>query len=192
MVGPYLALLVVVALQRMGELVVARRNGAFALAHGAVEAGRGHYKAMVALHVFLLVGSALEVVLLHRPFDPAVAAPLCGVLLLAQAVRVWSMKTLGRSWTTRVYVIPGSRRVTTGPYRFLRHPNYLAVVAEGVALPLIHGAWMTALVFSLLNAWLLGVRIRCEEHALASLASGADPHAESRGFSTPPDALEER
>jgi methyltransferase len=188
----YLGLLLLVALQRLGELVVSRRNAAWVLERGAVEAGGGHYPAMVALHVFLLVGSGLEVVLLHRPFDPVLAVPLCGVLVGAQGVRMWCMKALGRRWTTRVYVIPGAPVVTTGPYRFLRHPNYLAVAAEGLALPLIHGAWITALIFSLGNAWLLAVRIRCEERTLAALASGVEARAERSPLLPKPRALENR
>ncbi|MEO1172759.1 MAG: isoprenylcysteine carboxylmethyltransferase family protein, partial [Myxococcota bacterium] len=89
-------------------------------------------------------------------------------VLLAQGLRYWVIGTLGPMWNVRVIVIPGAAVVTAGPYRWLRHPNYLAVVLEGICLPLVHGAWITALAFSAANAWLLRVRIRCEEQALSA------------------------
>ncbi|HET6732675.1 isoprenylcysteine carboxylmethyltransferase family protein, partial [Mycobacterium sp.] len=95
--------------------------------------------------------------------------PMLGVVLAAQALRWWCIGTLGRQWNTRVVVVPGASRVSRGPYRVVPHPNYVAVVTEGAALPLVHSAWITALVFSVLNAALLRTRIRVENEALASL-----------------------
>jgi methyltransferase len=124
---------------------------------------------MVALHGGLLVGCLLEPIALHRPFLPALGWPMLVVVLAAQGLRWWCITTLGRQWNTRVVVVPDAPRVTSGPYRFFSHPNYVAVVAEGVALPLVHTAWITALLFAVLNAALLRTRIRVENAALARL-----------------------
>ena len=131
----------------------------WSLEHGGVERGQGHYPAMVVLHTGLLVGCLAEVWLADRPFDPALGWTMLVVVVAAQALRWWCIRTLGPRWNTQVVVVPGLPLVTGGPYRILRHPNYVAVVAEGVALPLVHSAWLTALVFTVLNAWLLTVRI---------------------------------
>ena len=128
-----------------------------------------HYPAMVALHTGLLAGCLIEVIALHRPFIPALGWPMLAIVLAAQGLRWWCIATLGRQWNTRVIVIPGASRVADGPYRFMSHPNYVAVVAEGIALPLVHTAWITAIVFSVLNAALLRTRIKVENAALASL-----------------------
>jgi methyltransferase len=128
---------------------------------------------MVVLHVGLLVGALAEVWLLDRPFVPWLGWPMLALVLGAQALRWWCIGTLGRQWNARVIVVPGARRVTSGPYRWMRHPNYVAVVVEGFALPLVHSAWVTAAVFSLANAVLLTVRLRDEERALAHLHDAA-------------------
>jgi methyltransferase len=106
---------------------------------------------------------------LHRPFIPALGWPMLAIVLAAQGLRWWCIATLGRQWNTRVIVIPSASRVADGPYRFMSHPNYVAVVAEGIALPLVHTAWITAIVFSVLNAALLRKRVKVENAALASL-----------------------
>jgi methyltransferase len=121
---------------------------------------------MVALHSMLLVGAATEVMVADRPFVPALGWPMLGLVVAAQVLRWWCIRTLGRRWSTRVVVVPGLPLVDTGPYRVLRHPNYLAVVVEGIALPLVHSAWVTAAVFTALNLALLRVRVRVEETAL--------------------------
>ena len=167
----YLFLVAVVALERLYELRLSRRNIATAMAQGAVEHGQGHYRWMVLLHSALLVAAPAEAVFLARPMLPALAWPMVACLLLAQALRYWAIHSLGRRWNVRVVVLPGAVALRRGPYRWMRHPNYLAVVIEIAALPLLHSAWLTALVFSTLNAWLLRVRIRCEEAALAAHAS---------------------
>ncbi|MFJ1910994.1 isoprenylcysteine carboxyl methyltransferase family protein [Streptomyces sp. NPDC088147] len=171
----YTALVLAVGAERVAELVVARRNTRWSLARGAVERGRGHYPPMVALHTLLLLGCLAEVWLADRPFDPALGWPMAAVVLAAQALRWWCIRTLGPRWNTRVLVVPGLPLVTGGPYRLLRHPNYVAVAAEGIALPLVHGAWITALLFTVFNAVLLTIRIRCENRALDSAAAGARP-----------------
>ena len=166
----YVLLVAAVGVERLVELVVARRNLAWSRERGGVEVGASHYPAMVVLHTGLLVGCLAEVFLLHRPFIPALGWPMLAVVVAAQVLRWWCIRTLGRQWNTRVVVIPGAQRVTGGPYRLIPHPNYVAVVAEGIALPLVHTAWITALVFTALNAALLHRRIGIENSALARLA----------------------
>ena len=163
----YLGLVAVVVVARFVELGVAQRHLAWARERGGVETGAGHYPYMVALHSALLAGCVVEVLVADRPFLPWLGWPMLGLLLAAHALRWWCIRTLGPQWNTRVIRVPGQPLVTGGPYRWLRHPNYVAVVAEGVALPLVHSAWVTALVFTLLNAWLLRVRIGVENGALA-------------------------
>ncbi|MFE1335893.1 isoprenylcysteine carboxyl methyltransferase family protein [Streptomyces microflavus] len=165
----YTALVLAVAVERLAELVVARRNTRWSLARGGTEAGSAHYPAMVVLHTALLAGCLTEVHLADRPFLPAVGWTMVAVVVAAQLLRWWCITTLGPRWNTRVIVVPGLPLVSGGPYRLLRHPNYVAVAAEGIALPLVHGAWVTALVFTLLNGVLMAVRIRCEDEALARL-----------------------
>ncbi len=169
--GAYTVLIGLVALERLAELVVSQRNLRWSRQRGGVETGAGHYPAMVVLHTGLLAGCLAEVWLADRPFLPGLGWPMLAVVLAAQALRWWCIATLGPQWNTRVVVVPGADRVSTGPYRFLAHPNYVAVVAEGVALPLVHTAWLTALVFTVLNALLLRVRLRTESGALALLGS---------------------
>jgi methyltransferase len=162
----YLGLLLLVAVERGAELLLSARNRRLAQTRGGVESGQGHYPAMALLHALLLVACAVEVLVLQRPFPGALGWLALAVVLGAQGLRYWAIATLGWRWNTRIVVVPGAAPITGGPYRFVRHPNYLAVIAEMAALPLVHGAWLTALVFSLGNAWLLKVRIRAEEQAL--------------------------
>jgi methyltransferase len=165
----YLVLLLAVSAERVAELVVSQRNLAWSRARSGVEFGARHYPLMVVLHVGLLAGCLIEAP--RRDFLPALGWPMLAVVLAAQGLRWWCIGTLGRQWNTRVVVVPGAGRVAGGPYRWLNHPNYLAVVLEGVALPLVHTAWLTALVFTVLNAALLRVRIGVENRALAELAA---------------------
>jgi methyltransferase len=165
----YVVLVAAVALERVAELVVSRRNAAWSLQRGGVEYGARHYPAMVVLHTALLAACLLEVLGAGRPFVPALGWPMLLVVVASQALRWWCITTLGHQWNTRVIVVPGLRLVARGPYRRLRHPNYVAVVAEGIALPLVHSAWVTALCFTALNAVLLRVRISTENAALDSL-----------------------
>jgi methyltransferase len=162
-------LIIAVAVERSAELVIANRNLSWSRARGGAEFGARHYPVMVVLHTGLLVGCLVEAIALHRPFIPALGWTMVAVVVAAQGLRWWCIATLGPQWNTRVVVIPGAARVASGPYRFLPHPNYVAVIAEGVALPLVHTAWITALVFSVLNGALLRSRIKVENAALASL-----------------------
>jgi len=161
------------ALERLAELVVSARNARWSFARGGVETGRGHFPAMVALHTGLLVACVVEVNVADRPFIPWVGWPAFVLVLASQALRWWCIASLGPRWNTRVIVVPGLPLVEGGPYRFFSHPNYVAVVLEGIALPLVHDAWVTALVFTVLNAvLLLRFRLPAEERALDAL-----PHA---------------
>jgi methyltransferase len=163
----YALLIAAVAVERVAELVVSQRNLSWSRARGGVEFGARHYPAMVALHSALLVGALVEA--FYRPFEPVLGWPMLVIVLAAQGLRWWCIATLGRQWNTRVVVIPDAARITGGPYRFFSHPNYVAVVVEGIALPLVHTAWLTAVVFTALNAVVLRTRIGVENAALASL-----------------------
>jgi methyltransferase len=163
-------LIALVAVERLAELVVSRRNLRWSLAHGGIEYGHSHYPYMVALHVFLLVGSLVEVWVWRPALIPALSISMLALVLASQALRWWCITTLGRQWNTLVVIVPGMQRITSGPYRWMKHPNYVAVVIEGFALPLVGSAWVTATVFTLLNVPLLAVRLRVERTALASLA----------------------
>ena len=155
-----------VGLERLAELVVSRRNAAWAFERGGVEEGRSHYPVMVVLHTGFLVAMLVEAWVVRPEVPAALAWSMLALVVAAQALRWWCIATLGHRWNTRVIVVPGLPLVTTGPYRWFSHPNYVAVVAEGLALPLVHTAWTTAVLFTVLNAVLLRVRIRTEDAAL--------------------------
>ncbi len=165
----FTVLIGLVALERVAELVVSTRNVRWSKARGGVEVGQRHYLFMVLLHTALLVGVVVEVWAADRPFLPVLGWTMFALVLASQALRWWCISTLGRQWNTRVVVVPGLARVEGGPYRWLPHPNYVAVVVEGLVLPLVHSAWVTALVFTLANLVLLRHRIRVEETALHQL-----------------------
>lgn len=154
--------LALVTAQRLGELVLADRNTRQLRRQGAVETGAGHYPFIIALHAGWLLGLWV----LAR--DRSVNLPLLTVFVALQAARVWVIATLGPRWTTRIITLPGVPLVRKGPYRFLSHPNYAVVVAEIALLPLAFGLWGYAVVFTLLNAAMLWVRIRSESGALAA------------------------
>ena len=180
----FTVLVVLVGLERLAELVVSKRNAAWSKEQGGVETGFSHYPFMVVLHTGLLVGALVEAYARRPDVPSALAWSMLVVVLLTQALRWWCIATLGRRWNTRVIIVPGLAPVTGGPYRLLRHPNYLAVVVEGLALPLVAGAWLTATAFTLLNLPLLSVRLRCENAALAR--SAASPAVVSSASATPP------
>ncbi|MET3566605.1 alkylresorcinol O-methyltransferase [Leifsonia sp. 98AMF] len=165
----YTVLVLATGAERIAELIVSTRNAKWSFARGGVEFGKGHFPPMVALHTGLLLACLAEVWFADRPFLPWLGWPMLVLVLASQALRWWCIATLGPRWNTRVIVVRDLPLVTGGPYRWLKHPNYVAVVVEGFALPLVHTAWITALVFTVLNAWLLVVRIRCENRALATV-----------------------
>ena len=168
---PYAALVAAVGVERLAELAVSRRNAVAMLARGGREYGSGHYPVMVALHTGLLAGSLAEVVLAKRRFVPAVGWPALAAVGAAQSLRWWCIASLGQQWNTRVIVSRSVPLVSRGPYRWLRHPNYVAVVVEGLALPLVASAWITAATFTSLNAAVLAVRLRVENAALREAGS---------------------
>lgn len=155
-----LILLALVTLERLGELVLARRNTAALLACGGREVGAGHYPLIVGLHAAWLAG-----LWLLAPGEP-VRWGFVGLFAVLQALRFWVLATLCRRWTTRIIVVPGETLVARGPYRFLSHPNYVVVVGEIACLPLVFGLVGYALLFSILNGAVLWLRIRAENEAL--------------------------
>jgi methyltransferase len=164
----YLILLAVIAGERGFELILSRRNARRAFDRGGIEVGQSHYSAIVIFHVLFLVSCAIESLIRQRPFAGAIATLALSGTIAAQSLRYWAVRALGERWNTRVIVVPGQAPVTSGPFRYLRHPNYLAVVMELACLPMIRGLWITALGFSVGNAVLLSIRIPIEEHALGA------------------------
>ncbi|MGH3273192.1 MAG: isoprenylcysteine carboxyl methyltransferase family protein [Streptosporangiaceae bacterium] len=163
----YFTVLATICLERVAELAVSQRHAAASLARGGAESGRRHFPAMVALHAALIAGCWIEPIVTHATFIPALGWPMIAVVIAANVLRWWCIATLGPRWSARVIVLPGEPLVRTGPYRWFAHPNYVAVIVEGAALPLAGSAWITAAAFTILNAALLTVRIRCEAQALA-------------------------
>lgn len=157
----FLGLWLVLVLQRLDEVRRARLNTAALLRQGAREFAGAHYPLMVALHTLWFAAWLIEVILSGAAWNPVWWAPA----LAGQILRGWTRATLGRRWTTRILVLAGEQPCRRGPFVWLRHPNYLGVVLELLAFPMLVGAWRTALVFTLLNAALLGWRIRQEELA---------------------------
>ncbi|OEF96680.1 isoprenylcysteine carboxyl methyltransferase family protein [Desulfuribacillus alkaliarsenatis] len=165
-----IGLLIVVILQRIGELQIAARNEQWMREQGAVEHGKEHYKYIVMMHVLFFVSLLTEVIASGAELATWWWIPFV-LFMLAQALRFWTIRSLGQYWNTKILVIPNAERVNRGPYRFIRHPNYLIVALEIIAIPLIFQAFITAAVFTVLNAWiLLYVRIPAEEKALRLLA----------------------
>ena len=160
MIWASFAILCFVTLQRIGELALSRRNTKKLLAQGAYEVAPEHYPFLVLLHA-----SWLGVLWFFGPGPPIHLFPLA-LFILLQLGRVWVIATLGERWTTRIIILPGAPLVTSGPYRWVNHPNYLIVIGEFAVLPLVFGLPMVAIIFSVLNAAMLAVRIRAENLAL--------------------------
>ncbi len=162
----YYLFIALIGAERLVELVVSRRNATWSFARGGREFGRGHYPVMVGMHAALLLSCVAEVFFAHRPFIPALGWPMVAVVAASTAVRWWCATTLGKHWNPRLIIVPGAELVRSGPYRWVHHPNYMAVAAEVAALPLVHSAWLTAIVFTIANAAVLRVRISAENRAL--------------------------
>lgn len=162
----YTVLIAAFAIERLVEVRISLNNARLSFSRGGVEHGQGHYPLMVVVHTLFLLSCVAEVWWLERPFWPLLGVPMLVLCGLTQALRWWVIQTLGWRWNTRVIVVPGLAPVTEGPFRYLHHPNYLAVIIEMAALPLVHGAFLTAIVFSLLNALVLWLRLRVENRVL--------------------------
>jgi len=173
-VGALVAFVAFYVIQRFGELAISSQNARLLLARGAREHGREHLPMIIVLHTLFPLALVAEVLLLGA--RPGALTPLWGGLFVAaQGLRWAAMRALGDRWSTRVLVLPGAPLVGHGPYRWLRHPNYVAVVIELLAAPLMFGAWRTAAAFSAANLLALRVRIRCEERALADAVGRRAP-----------------
>jgi len=156
-------LIALIVIQRLVELAIARINTRRLLAEGGEEIGAGHYPLIVLLHAAWFV-----CLIVFVPGDSFIDPVLLGVFVVLQLGRVWVLTSLGRYWTTRIITVPGAPLVRRGPFRFVRHPNYLIVEAEIIVVPMIAGAWELAIVFGIANAMVLALRIRIEERALAA------------------------
>ena len=163
-------------IQRLAELAFARRNQRALAARGAIEVGRRHYPALVALHAAWLMALLGTI----DPWTPA-STPLLVVFILLQFGRLWVLTTLGSRWTTRVMVLPGARRIRSGPYRYFNHPNYLIVIGEIAVTPMMFGAWTLAAVASVLNLLLLRIRVGVENAALEDVYGDSDPRRRRPG-----------
>ena len=182
----FTVLIGLVSVERVAELIVSKRNLRWSQTQGGVEYGHAHYPFMVVLHVFLLAGSLIEVWVWQRPLIPVLSWLMLALVVASQALRWWCISTLGQRWNTLVVIVPGMPRVTGGPYRWLTHPNYVAVVIEGFALPMVGFAWVTAIVFTVLNFGLLTVRLRVENHALSTLPTSSSSTSSSSTSSASP------
>jgi methyltransferase len=162
----YLALLAAVGVLRLVELRISRKHQERMLTQGALRVPEPHFKWIVVVHTGVLVSAALEVVLLHRPFLPLLAAATFILFLASNLMRLWVVRALGDLWSVQVMDSTRIGVVTTGPFRFVRHPNYTGVILEMISLPLIHTAWITALATSVGYSIALSLRIRAEETVL--------------------------
>ncbi|WP_100371647.1 isoprenylcysteine carboxyl methyltransferase family protein [Bacillus sp. FJAT-45037] len=162
-----------VVIQRIVEVIIANQNASWIKKQGGYEVGRDHYKYIVSLHAFFFIALLLEISVFKASVPSWSLIPLI-LFLVAQIGRVWALSSLGRFWNTRIMVLPGAKVVAKGPYRFMRHPNYVIVALELIALPFIFQAYWTALIFSVLNVIILRVRIKEEERALKEATNYED------------------
>jgi len=169
----YLILLLLLVVERVFELVISRRNAQRAFARGAIEVGRGHYRLMALMHTAFIISCFTESILDVHDAWPIVSTVALAATFIAQFLRYAAVVTLGEYWNTRIIVMPDAAPITRGLYRWVRHPNYIAVVIEIAALPLIRACWVTALVFTIANAAMLAVRIPSEERELGAKYSEA-------------------
>ncbi|HZI79112.1 MAG TPA: isoprenylcysteine carboxylmethyltransferase family protein [Vicinamibacterales bacterium] len=172
-VSAYLAVVAAVALLRFAELAISARHRRALAAAGALVVHEPHFKWMAALHTAILAGAALEVVVLRRPFVPALAMPALMLLIAATWTRWWVIQTLGQHWNVGVMDSTRQGVVDTGPYRWVRHPNYTAVFVELLALPLIHTAWITAVLGTVAHVFVLRARVAAEDRVLLASADYA-------------------
>lgn len=164
----YLVLLAALAGERLLELFISRRNARRAFDRGAIEVGRMHFRIMALMHTAFLASCAIESMVVAHAISPIVSTIALLSALLAQVLRYSAVAALGERWNTRIIVVPGTPPVRRGLYRWMRHPNYVAVAIEIAAVPLIRGCWFTAAGFTIANALILAVRIPAEERALGA------------------------
>lgn len=166
----FLLVFIIVVIQRLVELAVAKRNENWMRSQGAIEVGASHYKWMVLMHTAFFISLLAEVLVFDRPL-PVYWPALLTVFLLMQILRVWCLSSLGKFWNTKILILPGADVQKKGPYKWIRHPNYVIVTTELLVLPLLFGAYFTAALFFVLNIWMLSVRIPAEEKALRELTN---------------------
>lgn len=162
----YTIAIALTALERLFEVRLSNKNAAWSFAQGGIEIGKEHFPFMVVLHTGFLIGCVVEAWLIPREVSFLWMGVFFALTIGCQIFRWWCIHTLKEQWNTRVILVPGFKRVTTGPYQYFSHPNYLIVAVEGFVLPLFHKAYYSALLFTLLNAGLMWIRIRMEEKAL--------------------------
>ncbi|MET3727954.1 methyltransferase [Fictibacillus halophilus] len=167
--------------QRLAEVRIAKSNEKKLVSKGAVEAGSDHYKWMVSMHVAFFVVFFLEVYVFNAQPPSWWVVPFI-LFLIAQVIRVWAISSLGEFWNTKIILLPGANVVAKGPYRFMRHPNYTVVSLELLVMPLIFGAYFTAILFTILNIFMLRVRIPAEEKALMELTDYEKSHGQKQRF----------
>lgn len=166
----FLIVFTIVVIQRLVELGVAKRNEQWMRSQGAIEIGASHYKWMVLMHTTFFISLLVEVAWFDRPLSPF-SSLLFSIFLLMQLARIWCLSSLGKFWNTKILILPGATVQKKGPYRWIRHPNYVIVTIELIVLPLLFSAYFTAVLFLVLNAWMLSVRIPAEERALRELTN---------------------
>ncbi|WP_062052246.1 isoprenylcysteine carboxyl methyltransferase family protein [Bacillus sp. JCM 19034] len=174
-------LILIVILQRLIEVIIAKKNEQWMKKQGGYEVGKSHYRYMVMLHMLFFCSLLLEVSLTPPQFYMWSLIPL-SLFLVAQICRGWALSSLGRFWNTRIIVLPGAKVKVKGPYRFIRHPNYLVVVIEIMMLPLLFQAYVTMILFTILNGWILSVRIREEEQALRGVTNYENAFSNKKRF----------
>jgi methyltransferase len=173
--------LVVIILQRLAELIVANKNEKWMKNHGGVEFGQKHYRIIVGLHSLFFLFYLGEVYLFNKEISQ-IWPILLPLFILTQAGRVWALSSLGRYWNTKIIVLPDTEVIVKGPYKYLRHPNYVIVTLEFVIIPLLFQAYFTFIIFSLLNIWILSIRIPEEEKALTQLTTYGQSLGQARRF----------
>lgn len=162
-----------ILLQRLVELFIAKRNEMWVLEQGGYEVGANHYRYMILLHSSFFAVLLLEVFVLQKTLSP-IWMPLFGIFVLTQFLRIYCLLSLGKFWNTKIMILPGANVIRKGPYKWLRHPNYTIVCTEIFIVPLLFQAYGTAIIFTLLNAWMLSVRIPVEERALREATNYED------------------
>ncbi|MFD2445792.1 isoprenylcysteine carboxyl methyltransferase family protein [Bacillus sp. CGMCC 1.16607] len=177
----FLSFIAFIVVQRLVELKVASQNEKWMKAKGGIEFGQKHYYLMVGIHTLFFLSYLFEVIYFQKNISTFWQI-LLGLFIFTQLGRAWALMSLGRFWNTKIIVLPNAKVVMKGPYRFMKHPNYVVVTLEFLIIPLFYQAYLTAIVFSLLNLWILSIRIPIEERALRELTSYNQSFEPSRRF----------